>query len=146
MDNDFWVDVQEINKIIDESDIVIVRFTTVSQRLLIDARCRPEDPPVIRLVRRVGSGQERFRELRAARPHLIVPDEIMSFMWPRPATAFTRSGAMEHIIQRFTGLGFPDTEAQVRRVLQELVLRERRELFQAVRGEGYQTLWERQHS
>ena len=146
MDNDFWVDAQEIHKIIDDAPVVIVRFSTVSQRMLIDSRCGPEDPPVISLVGRVRGPEQRFRELRQARPRMTVPDEIMSFQWPRPVMSFVRGGTMEHIIERFAELGFPDAETQVRRTFHELMLRERRELFQALRGEGYQTLWERKPS
>ena len=146
MDNDFWVDAQEIHRIIDESDVVIVRFTTVSLRMMIDTRCAPHDPPVVRLVPRAGSSEERFRELRNARPGLPVPNEIMSFLWPRPVSSFARSGTLERILLRFSVLGYPETEAPVRRTFQDLVQRERRELYQAVKGEGYQSLWERRPS
>ncbi|MBI4498864.1 MAG: hypothetical protein HY689_13310 [Chloroflexi bacterium] len=101
---------------------------------------------MVRLVPRVGSAEERFRELRAARPHIPVPDEIMSFMWPRTVLAFARSGALERISQRFRRLGFPETEKQVRRAFQALVREERQELVRALRRDGYESLWERRPS
>ena len=143
MDMDFPIDMPEVMNIVDTSDVVIVRFTTVAKRLLLDFRGGAGDPPLIRLVRRVRSPEERFRELRRLRPGVQVPDQIMSFHWPKDVSSFQRLGVLDRIMERAQRTGHPSDE-QCRTAYAELLELERSELMAAVRGGGYQTLWERQ--
>lgn len=143
MDMDYPVDLSEVLDIVDSSEVVIVRFSTVPKRLLIDFRGSANEAPLVRLVRRARSAEERFRELRRLRPGVELPDQIMTFHWPKDVSSLQRLGVLSRITDKARRAGHPDIETQCRRVYDELLALERDELVAAVNGEGYQTLWER---
>jgi len=143
MDMDYPVDLPEVLEIVDSADVVIVRFSTVPKRLLLDFRGSASQPPLVRLVRRVRSAEERFRELRRLRPGVDLPDQIMTFHWPKDVSSLERLGVLSRIADKARRTGHPDIETQCVQVFDELLALERDELVAAVAGEGYQTLWER---
>lgn len=143
MDNEYSVDLGEVRRVIDTSDVFIVRFATVDKRLLVDNRHSEVDGPMIRLVSRAGSVEERFRELRKMRPRFPLPDRISSFYWPKYVRSLERMGVLDHLIRRFGEMGYDGTESRCREVFQELLLSEQRELMAAIKGDGYETLWQR---
>lgn len=146
MSNDFGLDLDEILNVVDTADVLIIRFQIVSeQRLLVDARTTELDPPLVKLVPRAGSVEERFRNLKQIRPRFPLPDKIMSFQWPRHVELLASSGVWEHIVRRMAQSGHTGTREMCDAVWQELVTAERREVIAAITGgEGYQTLWQRQ--
>lgn len=144
MSNDFGIDLDEIFKVLDTADVLIIRFQLVDQRLLIDARHTELDPPLVKLVPRAGSVEERFRSLKQLRPRLPLPDKIMSFQWPRHVRLLADAGVWERIVARMTASGHPKMHEMCDNVWRELLIAERREEIAAIRGgEGFQTLWER---
>ncbi len=145
MSNDFGLDLDEILKVVDTADVLIIRFQIVSdKRLLVDARTTELDPPLVKLVPRAGSVEERFRSLKQLRPRLPLPDKIMSFQWPRHVEVLAAAGVWEHIVRRMAGSGHAGMQEMCDAVWQELVTAERREVIAAITGaDGYQTLWER---
>jgi len=144
MENDFGLDIEEILKVIDTAEVLVVRFAILDKRLLIDARRSEKEGPLIKVVPRAGSVEERFRHLKSLRPKFSLPDKIMSFMWPRHVELLEKSGVWQHIVDRLTSLGDTDTKAACDAVLRELFEEERAEVQSAIRGgEGYQSLWER---
>ncbi|MBI2888087.1 MAG: hypothetical protein HYY02_12905 [Chloroflexi bacterium] len=146
MDMDYPIDIPEVMNIIATSDVVIVRFSTLEKRLLLDFRYNATDRPMIRLVNRVRSAEERFKELRRLRPGLALPDQIMTFHWPKHVASLERMRVLERIITKYRDSGFPEMEEACNQVYDELRSLERNELLAAIRGEGYQALWEKKKS
>ncbi len=143
MDMEYPIDLDEVSNIIDTAEVVVVRFSTVGKRLLLDFRTSASDRPLIRVVRRVRSAEERFRDLKRLRPGLVLPEQIVSFHWPKLVAALERHGVLERVIKRCDAAGHSEMASEVRRVVEELKVLEREELVNAIRGEQYQTLWQR---
>ena len=144
MSSDFGLDLAEINRVIDTADVLIIRFQLVDQRLLVDTRSTELDPPLLKLVARASSVEERFRSLKLLRPRLPLPDRILSFQWPRHVTMLAETGVWERLTRRMAATGHPGLDKLCAEVWQDLVLAERREVQAAiVGGPGYQTLWQR---
>ena len=144
MENDFGLDIQEIMKVIDTADVLVVRFAIVDKRLLVDARHNQEEGPFIDLVPRVSSVEERFRHLKQVRPRFPLPERIMSFMWPRHVELLQTSGVWQRMVDRLSALGYAGTAEKCEAVYGELRAEERAQVMAAIRGEGgYQSLWER---
>ncbi len=144
MDMDFPIDLDEVLNIIDTSEVVVVRFSTVGKRLLLDFRTSPSDRPMVKVVRRVRSAEERFRDLKRMRPGLVLPEQIISFHWPKEVAGLDRMGVLKRIIAKCEASGHAGMESECRKVLVELQGLERAELINAIKGEGYQALWERE--
>jgi len=143
MENDFGLDLEDIFKVIDSAEVILVRFQIVEQRLLIDARRNSVEGPMMCLVPRAGSSEERFRSLKRLRPRFPVPDRIMSFQWPRQVRSLRASGVWERICGRL-GDTEADGSARCEEVFGELEKLEHEETYAAIRGgEGYETVWER---
>ena len=144
MENDFGLDIQEIMKVIDTAEVLVVRFAIIDKRLLIDARHSQVEGPLIRLVPRADSVEERFRHLKQMRPRFPLPERIMSFMWPRHVELLQTSGVWQRIVDRLRALGHSGTAEECEAVYRELLAEEKAQVVAAIRGEaGYQSLWER---
>jgi len=114
-------------------------FQIFERRLLVDTRTANGEPPLIRVVDRVRSSEERFRELQRLRPRLSSPERIVAFQWIRTVRTFVESGVWQAIEDRVRSLGA--SEATCLAVLSELQWEERREELKAVKGEEpYRTL------
>ncbi len=142
MTDDYGVDLEEILRVIDRAAVLIVRFEVLEPRLLVDFRADPPDMPIIRMVDRVNSAEERFRHLKSLRPRMPLPDRILSFPWPRAISAFEESGIWEKIEARLLSLG---SEADdISAIQQQLHDGERAVTLAAITGgEGFRTIWER---
>ena len=129
----------EIISVVNTAEVFIVMFQLFERRLLVDARTSTTEPALIRVVDRVRSSDERFRELLRLRPKLPAPDRIIAFQWPRSVRTLVDAGVWDAIVQRMTSQGVP--EATCAEVLAEMQLEERKEEMKAVRGEEpYRTL------
>ena len=80
---DYGLDLDEVSRVIDAADVLVVRFAILDKRLLIDARTNETDGPLIAVVPRAQSVEDRFKSLKKLRPLFPLPEKIMSFMWPR---------------------------------------------------------------
>jgi hypothetical protein len=142
--DDFGLDIEEVTKVIESADVLVVRFAIVDKRLLIDTRTNEQDGPFIGVVPKAGSIEERFKSLKRLRPRFPLPEKIMSFMWPRHMETFRKSGLWNRIEQRLVGLGGEPMVTRCDEVFDELSREEKLEVLAAIRGsEGYQSLWER---
>jgi hypothetical protein len=114
-------------------------FQLFERRLLVDTRTRGEEPALIRVVDRVRSADERFRELLRLRPRFPSPDRIVAFQWPRTVRTMVESGVWDAIKQRVGALGVSDETCES--VLAVMRAEERKEEMRAVLGEEpYRTL------
>jgi len=139
VEDDLSVDLSEILPVINTAEVFVVMFHLFERRLLVDTRHTPTDPPLIRVVDRVRSPDERFRELMRLRPRLGAPDKIVGLPWQRSVRTLVESGVWQAIHDRLASLGVSDNTLLA--VLHELQWEERREELRAVRGEEpYRTL------
>jgi hypothetical protein len=142
MSVDYGIDLEEVRRVVDAADVLVVRFSVTDRRLLVDARSSEADGPMIKVVPPVSSGEERFKALKMMRPRFRTPQRILTFQWPRHARALEEAGIWQHIARRLVALGWSETAAQCDEALAELIEEERRTEIAAIRGdEGFKTLW-----
>ncbi|HUF53669.1 MAG TPA: hypothetical protein VMR52_07845 [Dehalococcoidia bacterium] len=142
--DDFGLDIDEVNRVIDTADVLVVRFAILDKRLLVDYRTNENDGPLIAVVQKAESIEDRFKALKKLRPRFSLPEKIMSFQWPRHVETFRRSPLADKIKERLISLGGEDMITKAETAFDELAGREKVEVVTAIRGgEGYQTLWER---
>lgn len=144
MTDDFGVDLDEVLRVIDAADVLIVRFQIIQKRLLIDFRTKPGTGPLVAVVPRAESAEDRFRSIKRMRPEFPYPERVMSFHWPRTVPVLEPSGVWQHIVDRMSALAGADGVAEAERGMAELLQEERKEVLSAIRGgDHYQTLFER---
>ncbi|KPK47461.1 MAG: hypothetical protein AMJ77_03055 [Dehalococcoidia bacterium SM23_28_2] len=143
MDNDFAIDIDAIFEVIDKADIITVRFLILPQRLLIDTRHSETEGPLIKLVPRADSLEERFKSIKQLRPRFRLPEKITAIWWPKHVRELVTCGAWDRLVKRLAISGFPQTAEQCQEVLDELVRQEEQEVLNAIVGEGYHCVWER---
>ena len=143
--DDFGIDLDEVRRVIDDSEVLIIRLETVGSRVLVDFRSNSTQPPFISRVPRVNSIEERVRAVKALRPAFPYPEKLMSFAWPRRVTVIAESGLWDVVRQRLEAIGGAAASEEAMRVHRELLDEERREVVAAVRGgEGMRTIWQRE--
>ena len=143
MDNDFDLDHGEIINTIRKAEVVTFRFVVVGERLLFDTRSSEIDPPLVKLVPRATSVQDRFRALKELRPRFKLPEKISAVWWPKSIESLVSHGVWDAIVERISSAGFSEAARDYSSVLDELRRSERKELHNALTGDGYQSLWER---
>jgi hypothetical protein len=147
MDPDFGIDIEEMGRVFDEADVVVVRFHVISQRLLIDARTAPGDPPLIRLVPPASSAEERYRYLQNERPGMPLPEQITVVGWPRYIQVMKDVGLWSRIEERLVRESGPEAVREAEAAFDSVRHAERAEVAAAIAGgEGYESLWERSAS
>lgn len=147
MSDEFGVDLDEVFKVIDTADVLVVRFHLIDKRLLVDFRTGAGVLPLVKIVPRAESVEDRFRSIKRLRPEFPLPEKVMSFHWPRSVPVLLNSGVWQRLVDRVSSLGDDDTTESCGRAMEELMTLERREVFGAIRGaDHYQTIWERQRA
>lgn len=144
MNNEFGFELQDILQVVDTADVLLARFQILEQRLLVDLRHSDTDGPMLSLVPRAGSAEERFRSLKRLRPRFPLPDRILSFQWPRDVAMLKSTGVWQHLCTRLAERGMSDAVSRCEEVYGELLRMEHQEVLAAIRGsEGYKTVWSR---
>jgi hypothetical protein len=147
MSEEFGVDIEEVFKVIDAADVLVVRFHLIQKRLLVDFRTKQGVGPFAAVVPRAESVEDRFRSIRRLRPEFGFPEKVMSFAWPRTVQVMVAAGVWQRLAERMQSLGGAEGESACARVLNDLLMEERKEVTGAILGaEHYQTLWERQRA
>jgi hypothetical protein len=141
MDNIYDLDYEAILRTVRNADVLAFRFVTVPDRLLIDNRVNETDGPMVKLVPRVNSAEERFRSLKVLRPRFRLPKKISAIWWPRYIGGLVESGIWDAIADRLADNGYSDAASTCDDILCELRRQERIEMLNAIGGEGYRTLW-----
>jgi hypothetical protein len=142
VDNDFNIDMGEIASTIRTHDVVVLRFVTVGQRLLLDFRSSDIDGPAVRLVEPVKSVQERYASLRKIRPRFRDPEKIVMVYWPRFTRSLGETEAWREVNGRLVDSGHPESVREAELALGELVKAEMEHQRSAVLGgDGFKTLW-----
>ncbi len=143
MDNPGQHNLSEMLRAISRSDVMVFRFSIIEQRLLFDARSNEAEGPLLRLVPRVNSAQERFRSLQQLRPAFPAPENIIAFTWGKFVSSLRTDGIWDAVEERARRSGFPGTDRMCRDVFLELLELEHNERVAALTGKGYRTLWQR---
>jgi len=141
--DEFGVDLDEVMRVVDTAEALIIRFVLIEKRLLMDTRRDDQEGPLLALVPRAGSLEVRVLHLKELRPRFPVPSQMMSFLWPRGAAALRASGVWQRIVDRLAQSGPPGMAERCEQVFDQILQDERAETMKAVRGEGgYYSLWE----
>lgn len=143
MDNFIKVNMAQITRAVDTADVLVVGFTIFPERLMVDNRHDYHDPPMIKVVRPVSSVEERIAELRELRPRFPAPERFIFFVWPKRVATLVEMGIWRRITQRCLSSGHWDVSRQCEEALRELNKLESEEIFQAIKGQKYQSIWER---
>ena len=143
--DDYGIDLEEALKAIDLAEVLVVRFAILPKRLLIDFRTSASEGPLVAVVPKAESLEERYKSLKRMRPRFPLPDRIVAFMWPRTdVETLRRSPLWERMVARLVELGGPDLAEKMEEAYRRLREEERQELVAAIRGgESYHSLWER---
>ncbi len=142
MNTDFGIDLDEVRRVIDAAEVLVVRFAVTDRRLLVDTRINDTDGPLIRVVPPVNSGEERFKALKIMRPRFRSPQRILTFQWPRHARAMVEAGLWDHIAHRLLTVGGDAVVRQCDEALRDLLAAERDVEVAAITGaEGFKTIW-----
>jgi len=141
MDSAYDVDFDALMKVVRSGDHLIVRFSTVAQRLFLDFRTHPDEGPGTFLLPAAGSMQERLATIAAARPNFPRPERLSVLAWPLRVTGLERLGFMEAARQRLASMDAFDQVRALDAAYAELLAAEREEIRRAITGEGYTTLW-----
>lgn len=141
MDNDFNIDLVDIASTVRTNDVITIRFVAVGQRLLLDFRATEIDGPLVKVVEPVKSVEERYRTLRKLRPRFGPPERIVAIWWPRFASSLESTGVWKEVMERVTESGHVEAVRSAEDALMGLVQLEREQQRDAVRGDGFRTLW-----
>jgi hypothetical protein len=125
-----------------EVEVVAIRFQTIGQRLLVDSRTTDLDGPMIKVVEPAANVQERMRSLKKLRPRFKLPRKIAAVWWPGYVRSIEESGTADAIVRHMAAVGGMPAARAARDALDELLLLERHEIYKAIRGIDYKTLWE----
>jgi hypothetical protein len=139
---DYGIDLDEVRRVIEGAEVLVVRFSVTDRRLLIDSRVNEHAGPLIKVVPPARSAEERFRAIKMLRPRFRVPERVVTFQWPRHARAMEEAGVWEQIVLRLQGIATENIQQQCDEAFHELCEEERKVELNAIRGgEGFQTLW-----
>jgi hypothetical protein len=141
MDNEYNLDYDTIFRTVREGDVLAFRFVTVPMRLLIDNRFTEVDPPMLKLVPKAASAEERFKSLKMLRPRFKLPSKISAIWWPRTIESLRDTGVWQAILDRVSGNGFTDAAGEAEELFAEMRRLERVEMADAIGGSGFRTLW-----
>lgn len=142
--DEYGVDLEEITRVIEKAEVLVVRFQIIDKRLLVDFRVSERSGPLFKAVAPASSVEARFRSLRTLRPDFALPDQILSFLWPRGVGAFADAGVLRLLADRLEAARPGEVAQLVKDTYGELLHEEAETLRAAIRGgEGFQTLWER---
>ena len=135
-------DIEEMLSALRKSEVVVIGFGWLQERLLLDSRRNETEGPYIRVVDPVRSPQDRLRELRKLRPSF---DEVESFVfipWNGRVDSFVEAELFERILERCAGDVTAEDDA--RTALNKLYELDREDIRQAIAGgDKYHTLYER---
>jgi hypothetical protein len=143
MDNEYPIDLKKVIETVETAEVMTIRFAVLPQRLLLDMRFNEQEGPLIKVVPRARSVEERFRSMKQLRPRFRVPERIAGVWWPRSVDALVRAGVWDRVCQRMIDSGYKQLALECEQVLAELRELERQEIRSAVRGVGYDTVWPR---
>ena len=141
MNSDFIEDLEEIQKSIDDAEVISLYFLGLRRAVVIDRRSNDVEGPMVRIMPLAASPQERLRSIRRLRPNFPRLHILTAVPWPRYVDSLVTLGVWERVVQRFVDSGHKEAVAACEWVLDELRRLEKSELAAVVSGENYHTVW-----
>lgn len=142
-DGGLEIDIDAVNRTIDEAQIISLFFPLLRKTLLLDTRLDGDAGAFVRVVEMVNDPRERFHSLGRLRPRLPRPQSISTIPWTRRVSSLRESGVWEHLLARFDDCGDERCRETAEACIEELERFERLELQRAITGEFHRTLWGR---
>lgn len=148
-DNGLAVDIEALVGAASESDVLVVGFDFIAERVVIDFRTdsRGRSLPILELAEPMADAEERAAWLADRRPALSAPERFLFFVWPHSIGTLMTSLVAERILARIKqehGLDYGPTLARIGTGLRQA---ERAEQVAAILGaEGFETVWSRKES
>ncbi len=139
----FEIDIEAVNQNIEAAEVVSLFFPLLSKTLLVDTRSSNGVGPLISVVDMVENSQQRFRSLRRLRPQFPRPESITMIPWVLGIGSLSETGVWQRLTERLDASGDEGCLDDAARCLDELRSLERRELWRALTGDQYHTLWGR---
>ena len=146
MDGTFDVDLEALRSSVLSVEHMLVRFTPISERLLLDFRTSGEEGPGVALLPQVSSFTERLKTIEEARPEFPRPERVYVVSWPLRIASLERLGVLEAIRERLADMDAFDVIGSVDETFKRLLALERDEIRKAISGDGYQTIWPNEKS
>lgn len=140
-ENGVLIDLEEVGKVVDSSDVFTIGFRMFPQRVVIDSREKGGVGPMVRVAEPVATVEERFHWLGRERPAFEAPEGFAFFVWPHSLEFLESSGVPQRIRDRLQASERPQVAQMMDEVLEELRRLEREAVQQALLGEGYHALW-----
>ena len=141
MDGDFRLDIEDVVKKVNTSEVLLVYFPLFRMTLLVDTRFNDDCSPFVAVLPMSSSIEDRLRSLRKMRPYLGRPKGISLVAWTRYAESLVRLGIWDRLIQRFVDSGHKDTILECGEALEEIYTLELEEISSVIKGDNYHTLW-----
>ncbi len=141
MNGPFDIDLEALRSSVLSVEHMLVRFTPVSERLLLDFRTVGDEGPEVVLLPQVSSFTERLKTIKDARPEFPRPERIHVVSWPLRIASLERLGVLEAIRARLAGMDAFDVIGRVDEAYQRLLELESDEIQKAISGDGYHTIW-----
>jgi hypothetical protein len=143
MDSHYEVDVTRLNHIINSYDVLMIRFDLIEKRLLIDLRSHHLAGPMVAVVDGARSLEERMRLIQDLRPDFPPPSGVRILRWPRYIRSLKTLGVWSQLLHRCRTAGYDLIDDELETVYDQLLAEERETMKAVIRGEGYNTVWQR---
>ena len=141
MDGSQNIDVDGLRASLQSVEHLLLRFTPVAERLLLDFRTREGAGPGVALLPPVDSFAERLRTIERERPGFPRPKRIHVVNWPLRVASLERLGVLETVRNRLADMDAFDAIGSLDETYRRLLEIERDETRRAIEGEGYHTIW-----
>lgn len=141
MDGSSNIDIEGLRASLRSVEHLLLRFTPIAERLLLDFRTREGVGPGIALLPPVDSFAERLRTIERERPGFPRPERIHVVNWPLRIASLDRLGVLEAVRGRLADMDAFDAITSLDQTFRRLLEIEREEIRRAIEGEGYHTIW-----
>jgi hypothetical protein len=142
-DNGILVDLEQIGKIVEGSDVFALGFANISERLLVDVRSNDRETALIQIVEPAGSASERLKWLRRRRPSLGQVESLSFIGWPHSPSFLVQSGVWDRICARVGAALETEVRGQCDLALRQLQNLDMSATKAILRGERSVNLWPR---
>src|SRR3954447_26445023 len=94
MDSDYQLDMDELQRRLQETEVAGIYFPFLRRTLLIDLRTSVVEGPLVIVTPMVDSVEDRVRSLKKLRPRFPRPSSMMLVPWPKFVSGLERLGVL----------------------------------------------------
>ncbi|MFC2059350.1 hypothetical protein ACFLTS_06940 [Chloroflexota bacterium] len=142
MDSESLIDIEEVKENVEKAECIVIYFQLLEKTLVLDPRFDAIEVPLIRIMPRADSVEERFKTLRRLRPRFPTPETITFVPWPKRVQSLKRFGVWAKILNRIEACGSLNSLVACEKAYDELLRLEEEETTSALKGDQYEPLWE----